>query len=68
VDVESDEPEAASEERFRQPEEPAPATCGRPVDVDASRSRPACYRKELITREIAEPSDGLEPSTPLLTI
>jgi len=39
---------------------------GRSVDVEAQNGRQSGQQKELISRNFAEPSDGLEPSTPSL--
>jgi integrase len=39
---------------------------GRSVDVEAKTARDGATRKGLISRNFAEPSDGLEPSTPSL--
>jgi hypothetical protein len=44
--------------------EPIAPHCGRSVDVGTPTRRPSGKRKELISRELAKPSDGLEPSTP----
>jgi site-specific recombinase XerC len=43
-----------------------PAGGGRSVDVEAATARDKRTRKGLISRNFAEPSDGLEPSTPSL--
>ena len=42
------------------------AVGGRSVDTEARTRREQSCQKELISRNFAEPSDGLEPSTPSL--
>jgi hypothetical protein len=41
-------------------------TGGRSVDTEATTTRGPDSQKRLISRNFAEPSDGLEPSTPSL--
>src|SRR5439155_9794498 len=49
---------------FQAPRNRLLASGGRSVDVEAKTGRDASKRKGLISRSFAEPSDGLEPSTP----
>ncbi len=46
--------------------EPIARHGGRSVDVEAANRRRYSKQKQVICREIAKPSDGLEPSTPSL--
>jgi hypothetical protein len=52
-------------QRFPAAPEAIAARRGRSVDVEARTGRQHRKQKELISREIAEPSGGLEPPTPL---
>jgi hypothetical protein len=65
VDAAPNDREAASRQRFQNPEEAFRQGGGRSVDVETRPRRQHRQRKGLIYREIAKPSDGLEPSTPL---
>ena len=55
---------AARRHRFEASRERASAGGGRSVDVKAEKGRDRAQQKGLISRNFAEPSDGLEPSTP----
>ncbi len=53
-------------QRSQAPHEAIPEVGGRPVDAETRNRRPARNQKELISRNFAKPSIGLEPMTPSL--
>ena len=56
----------AHQEGFEAAPRATPQAGGRSVDVEAENGRQSGQQKELISRNFAKPSDGLEPSTPSL--
>jgi integrase len=66
VDVGSQARKAAQRHGFQASRGRLSAGGGRSVDVEAATYRGEGKRKGLISRNFAEPSDGLEPSTPSL--
>jgi integrase len=66
VDVATEVRKASDRQRFEAPQEAIAASGGRSVDAETRNRRPLGKQKELISRDFAKPSDGLEPSTPSL--
>jgi hypothetical protein len=56
----------AQQQGFKAAAEAIAARGGRSLDVEAQNRRQPGQQEELISRNFAEPSDGLEPSTPSL--
>ncbi len=66
VDVERKTRKRAQQQQFAASSTEESAARGRSVDADAHSCRLSRQRKQLISRNDAKPSDGLEPSTPSL--
>jgi len=66
VDVAREARKAAQRQLFQASQEATAASGGRSVDAGTRNRRPVRKQKELNSRNFAEPSDGLEPSTPSL--
>ena len=56
----------SDQQGFKAPPSASTQVGGRSVDVETQNRRLARKQKELISRNFAKPSDGLEPSTPSL--
>ena len=66
MDVATDARKPAQQQPFVAPPNATSEARGRPVDAETQSRRLPGEQKELINRNIAKPSDGLEPSTPSL--
>jgi integrase len=66
VDTGTETRKAARRHGFQASRKRLAAGGGRSVDAEATTGRDGSKRKGLISRNFAEPSDGLEPSTPSL--